>query len=311
LTEGSVEVVRAAVGVVAPELAGEAIVMAPRHGGDPPLYWRGTARVGERFVAKFAWSAEAAVGVARELSVLPLLRQLAPSIPVPEVVFASRDPLLFITRYVPGVPGGSPYADDTSRSTIPEQLAEVLATLHVPVLKDLVEGHGVVMDETRPQATTGALRERFIGPIVGGTRAHRILTWCDWIDDIQSRPATETTVVHGDLHAHNMVVSEDGERLLLVADFENVALGDPHYDFRYLVSIRRDLDWFNACRDAYQRLSGRQLEVERILAWHILTALGDALWRTERGVPLPGDLTPEGYVDDITRRLGELRVTIT
>jgi len=28
-------------------------------------------------------------------------------------------------------------------------------------------------------------------------------------------------------------------------------------------------------------------------------------------VPLPGDLTPEDYVDDITRRLGELGVTIT
>lgn len=305
------EAVRAAVAAVAPELAGEAIVMAPRLPGNPPLYWSGTARVGERFVAKFAWSAEAAVGVDRELAVLRLLRHLAPSVPVPEVICASRVPILFVSRYVPGVPAGSPYADDATASTIPEQVAEVLAALHEPRLRDLLERRGVAMGDTQPQATTAALRERFVGPIVVGPRARHVLTWCDWIDGIQRPAVPETTVVHGDLHAHNMVVSEDGERLRLVADFENAAFGDPHYDFRYLVSMRRDLDWFDACRQAYQRLSGRQLSLERILAWHVLTALGDALWRTERGVPLPGDLTPQGYVDDITRRLAELGIAIT
>jgi len=244
LTEGSAEAVRAAVAVVAPELAVGVISMGPRIPGNPPLYWRGTARVGERFVAKFAWSAEAAIAVDRELRVLPLLRELARSISVPEIVFASRDPLLFVSRYVPGVPAGSLYADDTTQSTIPVQLAEVLATLHDPMLKDLLKSHGVVMGKPQPQAATTTLRARFVGPIIVGPRAKRVLTWCDWIDDIQSRAAPETTVVHGDLHPHNMVISEDGERLLLVADFENVAVGDPHYDFRYLVSIRRDLVWF-------------------------------------------------------------------
>jgi aminoglycoside phosphotransferase (APT) family kinase protein len=273
------------------------------------LYWRGTARIGERFLAKFAWSAEAAISVERELDLLPLLRKLAPAIPVPEIVFASRDPILFVSRYVPGVPGGSPYADDTTRSAIPAQLASVLAKLHDPALKDLLERHGTVLGETWPQAATNALRERFVGPIIAGSRAQRVLDWCDWVDDVQSRAAPATTVIHGDMHPHNMVISEDGERLLLVADFENVAVGDPHYDFRYLVSIRRDLEWFNLCCEEYQRRSARALSVERILAWHIRTALGDALWRTELGVALPGDLTPEGYVDDITWRLGELGVT--
>jgi hypothetical protein len=56
---------------------------------------------------------------------------------------------------------------------------------------------------------------------------------------------------------------------------------------------------------------GRRLSADRILAWHMLTALGDALWRTELGVPLPGGLTPADYVEDITRRLGELGIAIT
>lgn len=106
LREGWIEEVRTAVAVAAPELAGEAIAMAPRLPGNPPLYWRGTARVGDRFLAKFAWSAEAAVGVDRELRLLRLLRELAPSLPVPEIVVASRDPLLFLTRYAPGIPRG-------------------------------------------------------------------------------------------------------------------------------------------------------------------------------------------------------------
>ncbi len=32
---------------------------------------------------------------------------------------------------------------------------------------------------------------------------------------------------------------------------------------------------------AYERLSGRSLAVERVMAWHVLTVLGDALWRVD------------------------------
>jgi aminoglycoside phosphotransferase (APT) family kinase protein len=310
LPDPSIQAIRAALAVVAPELAEEPIRTAPRIPGNPPSYWRGTARVGERFVAKFAWSREAAIAVNRELDTLILLRKLAPSIPVPEVVLASRDPLLFVSRYVAGVPGGDPYAEDTTPSAIPEQLAAVLAALHDPTLMAHLKSHGAVLGETQPQATTSTLRERFVGPIIDGAQAPRVLSWCDWIDDLQRRPAPDTTTVHGDLHAHNFVISEDGERLLLVADFESAAFGDPHYDFRYLVSIRHDLAWFTTCLEAYQKLSQCRLSIDRILAWHILTALGDALWRTELGVPLPGNLTPADYVEDITWRLAELGTTI-
>lgn len=51
-----------------------------------------------------------------------------------------------------------------------------------------------------------------------------------------------------------------------------------------------------AVMDAYERLSGRRPSTERIMAWHILTALGDALWRTEAGVALPGGGTATTYV---------------
>ena len=311
LAEGSVEAVRGAIAGSAPELAGEPIVVAPPVPGNPRPYWRGTARVGERYVAKFAWSSQAAAGLDRELQALGLLARQAPTLPVPEVVHASRAPLLFLTRYVPGAACAGPYAERPPRLTIADQLAAFLARLHDPTLCESLRRGGLEAGETRPQASTSDLRHRFAGPVVDGARAARVRRWCDWVDDVQGAPVAEATVVHGDLHSHNLVVSEDGGQLLLVADFENVAVGDPHYDFRYLVSVCRDLDWFEACRAEYQRQSGRTLSIARVMAWHVRTALGDALWRAERGVELPGGLTPDGYVDDIAHRLNCLDMDAT
>jgi aminoglycoside phosphotransferase (APT) family kinase protein len=307
--DGSVGALRGALGVVVPGLADERIVLGPQIPGNPRAYWRGAARVGEGHVAKFAWSAEAAARLEHELTVMPLLRELAPSVPLPEIVASSRDPLLLVTRSVPGVPCAGPPLDRGATDTIPVQLAEALAALHAPAVRDgLTASPDITLGDPEPQSRTQDLRQRVAGAIVTGERARRVRTWCDWIDDLQGGPAPDPVVVHGDLHGHNLVISEDGERLRLVADLEEVALGDPHYDLRYLVSIRSDLAWFAACCTAYERASGRRLDVERILAWHVLTALGDAMWRTELGVPLPGGMTPDGSVDDITWRMAELGI---
>jgi hypothetical protein len=43
------------------------------------------------------------------------------------------------------------------------------------------------------------------------------------------------------------------------------------------------------------------------MAWHVRTALGDALWRTEGGIPLPrGTLT--GYVNELSARFDALQL---
>ncbi len=44
------------------------------------------------------------------------------------------------------------------------------------------------------------------------------------------------------------------------------------------------------------------------MAWHVLTALGDALWRTEAGVALPGGGTAATYVDELSIRLSSLEL---
>ncbi len=39
------------------------------------------------------------------------------------------------------------------------------------------------------------------------------------------------------------------------------------------------------------------------MAWNVLTVLGDALWRTEAGVSLPGGGDAASWVDDLAVRL--------
>jgi len=56
----------------------------------------------------------------------------------------------------------------------------------------------------------------------------------------------------------------------------------------------------------YETLSGRTLSVTRVMAWHIRTMLGDALWRSRAGVTLPDGGTPEAWVDELGHRLDAL-----
>ena len=44
------------------------------------------------------------------------------------------------------------------------------------------------------------------------------------------------------------------------------------------------------------------------MAWHVLTALGDAMWRTEAGVALPGGGTATTYVDRLSLELEALEL---
>lgn len=44
------------------------------------------------------------------------------------------------------------------------------------------------------------------------------------------------------------------------------------------------------------------------MAWHLRNALGDALWRSEAGIPLPDHRTPPEWVDDLTARFSALGI---
>ena len=66
LDEGSPAAIAEALKQVAPALGDYPIAVRDSVGEDDPLWWSATAVVGERFVAKFAWSRPAALRLAHE-----------------------------------------------------------------------------------------------------------------------------------------------------------------------------------------------------------------------------------------------------
>ena len=52
--------------------------------------------------------------------------------------------------------------------------------------------------------------------------------------------------------------------------------------------------------------TGRAVEPAPVLAWHIRTVFGDALWGSEAGVPLPGGGTVDEWVEEMQARIAAL-----
>jgi aminoglycoside phosphotransferase (APT) family kinase protein len=299
----SAEAVRAAVRSVAPHVAGAVRLSDELYLGSKPSWQRGTAWLGAGHVVKFAWSQAAANEVDRErrallaLAETPFRRWLAP------IEATSERPLLIVTRRVEGEPcAGAALADGAA--AVPGDLAEALATLHDPAVLEAVTRAVADLPEPVPQAGTDAIRGR-LHPFVDPAHLPRIRRWCDWVDEVQSGAAGERVLLHGDAHGYNLVVA--GSRLRCVLDYDAVAAGDHHFDFRYLPDIEPTIGFFRRAVERYERLTGRRIEPAPVLAWHIRTVLGDALWRSEAGVPLPGGGgTVDEWIEALQGRIARL-----
>jgi aminoglycoside phosphotransferase (APT) family kinase protein len=294
--------------VAAPGLAGSPIVVPRLVGKDDPVWWSSSAVVADQFVVKFAWSQSAALRVAREARALTALGRHEPEVPfLPEIVVSSTDPVLLVTRLVPGRTLFE-VVDSIDRDRAGRQLARFLAALHQPaVLKRVDAALGELPDADRGvqhPATTRALRERF-GAWVQPDRMRAVGRWCDWADAVLAPPRS-TVLVHADLHGDNQVW--EGDELRLVVDFETVAAAEPEYDLRALPGTGPGVELLTATVRHYERITGRGLAVARVMAWHVRTALGDALWRSEEGIPLPDHRTPAAWVDDLSERFSELGI---
>jgi Phosphotransferase enzyme family len=168
--------------VVAPTLSVCSIVVPKLVSKDDPLWWSSSAVVGERFVAKFAWSRPAALRVAHEIGVLTALTR-EPGVPfLPEVVASSTDPLLLVTRLVPGA-SLFKVVDSIDRDRAGRQLARFLAALHQPATRERVE----IPPAQLPPAPTSVLRDRF-GRWVRPDQRRAIMRWCDWADAALASP---------------------------------------------------------------------------------------------------------------------------
>lgn len=79
--------------------------------------------------------------------------------------------------------------------------------------------------------------------------------------------------------------------------------GEQRHNVRYLPGNWMSPKVFVAVARRYEVLTASTVSFERIMARHLLTVLGDALWRTEACVPLPRGGGAATYVDHVATRL--------
>lgn len=252
---------------------------------------------------KFAWSRPAALRLAHEIGVLTALAR-EPRVPfLPEVVASSTDPVLLITRLVPGVSLFEIISSiDPDRAG--RQLACFLASLHHPSAHQRAEAAvGTLGGAQLPPATTRTLRERF-GRWARPDQSRIIRRWCD---AVLASPGP-AVLVHGDLHGNNQVWDHD--TLRLVVDLETAGAAEPEYDLRLFPGpdMGPGVELLTAVMRHYQQITGRHLSTDRVMAWHLRTALGDALWRSEAGIALSDHRTPPEWVDDLAARFTMLGI---
>jgi aminoglycoside phosphotransferase (APT) family kinase protein len=297
----TVEALRAGLRTVAPGLAEAAIVPRGLEPSDDPQYCKASAVVDGRFVVKFAWACPAALRICHQAQILDALRTAAPRLPLPEVVTVSRDPAMLVLRWVPATPFFEVRhrIGPATRHRVARDLATVLAQLHDPGVLRAVAHAASPLPKPEAHATTDTLRARF-GVWVRPDQRDRVLAWCDWADTVLAAGG-RTVLVHGDFHGDNHLWDKETLRLRLVIDLETVGTGEPEFDMRCLPGDC-GIELFTATVAHYQKLTGTKLDVDRIMAWHLRTVLGDALWRAEAGIPLPDKRTPVQWVDDLTAR---------
>jgi ribosomal-protein-alanine N-acetyltransferase len=307
-TEYAIEAVRAALVAVAPEIAGLPIVLNDWIESGNPLWARSSAFVGTDWVVKFAWSEEACVQLEQEGRVTRALGRSRPAPPVREVTRRTTDPVLMISPFVPGSPVTGELIEHCPASELRRLaagLAGALAAFHSAPAAAAIATAGVRLPPPSAQAGTFELRQ-LLGPRFDARRRRLVEQWCDFADEVLTPPA-EGVVLHGDFHGYNVII-DDARDVRVVLDLEAAAFGDYHYDFRYLPAQAASTDLFRSVAAEYERRTTRPIDVSRVMAWHVRTVLGDALWRTIAGVPLFGGATKEGWIDELAGRLDALGI---
>jgi aminoglycoside phosphotransferase (APT) family kinase protein len=293
IPDGTESSLRAALAAVAPELTGQPMRLPSMSGKENPEWHSGAARLGD-FMVKFAWSEIAARRLANEIAVLTALSGVVPYLP--QVVASSVDPVMLVTRREPGT-SLFQAIDGIDIDQAGAQLATFLTALHDPATLRMVPDPAT----PRPPTATAEIRPA-IGRWLRAEQRPMVDRWCDWTDTVLAdrRPAV---LAHGDLHGDNQVWQ--GDRLRLVVDFETAGAAEPEFDLRALPGTGPGVELLLATVRHY----GRPLSLDRVLAWHIRTALADVLWRSEAGIHLPDHRTPPDWVDDIAERVKRAGVT--
>lgn len=94
----------------------------------------------------------------------------------------------------------------------------------------------------------------------------------------------------------------------VVVDFETFGIADREYEFRVLPGTGPGIELLTATIRNYRQISGGTVSVDRVMSWHVRTALNDVLWRSEAGIPLPDHRTPPEWINDLATRFRALGI---
>jgi aminoglycoside phosphotransferase (APT) family kinase protein len=300
LVEPSEHALRAALRKAAPALAGAAMDLYRLRDNVPLPDRRGSAILDGTYVVKFAWSEPAAQSIVQETRVLRALA--ARKLPVPRPLVTRRSAALLIYRRIEGVPLTWERACALPAGTarrLSGSLARVMAALHSST--GVVRSVGLRLGPPKPQWDTRRMRRDLV-PRLDGRRAVWTEALVRRVEEALVSPGAELVLLHGDLHGWNLVLDPALDRVAGVLDLEEAAIGDHHFDFRYLPTQDATLTLLHLVIREYERETDRRVRLERVMAWHSLTDLGDALWRTEQGVEVVDGPLPR-RVDGLRRRL--------
>ncbi|GAA5232335.1 phosphotransferase family protein [Verticiella sediminum] len=233
-------------------------------------------------------------------------------VPAPEVccVLDEGDGLGpgYVTRHVDGITLGRAVARDpayaAARRRMAAQSGEILAGIHALPTRDAgFLDHLSPTDEL--QVYTRLLRAHDL--------RHPALEYAlRWVAQ-RLPPDREDRVVHADFRTGNLIVGPDGIRCVL--DWEIARRGDPLQDLGVLCMRTwrfggdGEVGGFGSREDfytAYERASGRSLDVERIRFWEAYANLKWAINCVRRGMAQGADGRPASLeLAAIGRRLGE------
>ena len=102
----------------------------------------------------------------------------------------------------------------------------------------------------------------------------------------------------------------DHDTLRLMVDLETAGAAEPEYDLRHFPGpdMGPGVELLTAVMRHYEQITRRHLSTDRVMAWHLRTAPGDALWRSEAGIPLQDHRTPPEWVEGLSMRFSALGI---
>ncbi len=151
----------------------------------------------------------------------------------------------------------------------------------------------------RVPMSAARLRERLPPLVEDRAQLPLVATVLDLYEEVEQSPYVPA-VIHADLHGWNITCDSADGTPTGVFDFEDICIGDPHLNFRYLYAWEPGL--LEMTLAEYARLSGCALSMQRCLIYNAVTDFSDLVWRIEHGEPLAtGPITKR--LADVERRL--------